>query len=312
MRQLLLSIVLLWGPPAMAAGQFEIGSGGVSGTYFPTIEAICSLVNQYQKSKFECQVVPTEGSVANIHAVVEGRQQFAIVQDDVLHHAYHGKKMYEGKPQESLRAVLALYPELMALVVRADSGIETLRDLEGKRINLDSVGSGTDTTARELLRAAEFDLDKLALAGSLKAEQCPDALGKKEIDGYFYMVGHPAKNITRAAEATPIRLLMLDGAPVYSLLEKYPYYTTGTIAKNTYPGVEEDTPSIGVDATLITAADAPTALVETVLSTLLDHFDEFRQRHPEPALVSKESLVKGLSAPLHPAAAAYYKKIGLK
>ncbi|WP_277641848.1 TAXI family TRAP transporter solute-binding subunit [Wolinella succinogenes] len=295
-----------------AAEFFTIGTGGVTGTYYPTGGAICRLVNKERKTNnLRCSVESTGGSVYNVNSVMSGELDFGTVQSDVVYNAYNGLDKFEGKPNKELRSVMAIYPELLALVVSKASGITKLEDVKGKKINVGNPGSGNEATGLIVFDAFGIKKSDLAQAGVLTAPECPMALKDKKIDGYFYMVGHPTANITDAANSLPIDIVDIKGDKVDAILQKYPYYAKGIIPQGSYPGVDRDVHSLGVKAVLVGSSKASDKMVEAIVKAILDNFDEFKNLHPAYKSVTKESLLEGLSAPLHPAAEAYYKKVGL-
>ncbi|WP_353571044.1 TAXI family TRAP transporter solute-binding subunit [Candidatus Albibeggiatoa sp. nov. BB20] len=291
---------------------FSIGTGGVTGTYYPTGGAICRLVNKHKsETKMHCSVESTGGSVYNINTIKNGELDFGVAQSDVVYQAYNGSGKFEGKAYGDLRAVMAIYPELLALVVSKASGIQSVENIEGKRINLGNPGSGNEATADILLAEAGLTRDDLALAGVLKAQECPTALRDKKIDGYFYMVGHPTSNIQDAANSVDIRLISIDGSYADSMIEKYPYFAKGIIPAGIYKNVDVDVHSVGVKAVLVTKKDTSDEMIELVLRTILDEFENFKRLHPAYKTITKASLLEGLSIPLHPAAKKIYQEADL-
>ena len=125
------------------------------------------------------------------------------------------------------------------------------------------------------------------------------------------MVGHPTANITDAANSLPIDIVNIEGEQVDKMLAAMPYFAKGTIPKGTYEGVDHDVNSIGVKAVLVTDKSMSDTAVAAVVKAILDNFDEYKSLHPALAAVTKESLIEGLSAPLHPAAEAEFKKAGI-
>jgi TRAP transporter TAXI family solute receptor len=301
----------------LAAAQFvTIGTGGVTGVYYPTGGAICRLANKMKKETgIRCSVESTGGSVYNVNTINAGELDFGIAQSDVVYQAYHGEGKFEGKPVKKLRTLMTIYPELLTLVVRKDSGIKNIHDINGKRINIGNAGSGQRNTVEILFKESpKLGVDKLKAAEELRAAESPTALKDNLIDGYFYVVGHPSANIKDAANSVAIDLIPIDEKhcpTVKKLLKKYPFYGKGVIPAGMYKGVDHDTPSYGVKATLVTSADMDDKAVTTIMKAILENFDAFKKLHPAYKTITKESLVEGLGAPLHPAAEAYFKKIGV-
>ncbi|NPA50550.1 MAG: TAXI family TRAP transporter solute-binding subunit [Epsilonproteobacteria bacterium] len=293
-----------------------IGTGGVTGVYYPTGGAICRMVNKMKKETgIRCSVESTGGSVYNVNTINAGELDFGIAQSDVVYQAYHGTGKFKGKPIKKLRTLMTIYPELLTLAVRKDSGIKKIHDIIGKRINIGNPGSGQRNTVEVLFKESPvLSFDKLKAAEELRAAECPNALKDNQIDGYFYVVGHPSANFKDAANSVPIDFINIDEKDcpaVAKILKKYPYYAKGVIPKGLYKGIDHDTTTFGVKATLVTTADMDDKVVTAVLKAILDNFEEFKKLHPAYKTITKESLVQGLGAPLHPAAEAYFKKIGI-
>ena len=122
---------------AHAADQrfISIGTGGVTGVYYPTGGAICRLVNKERKTHgIRCSAESTGGSVYNINTVRAGELEFGVAQSDWQYHAYKGtSKFADQGPFEKERAVFSVHPEPFTLIVRADSGVNSFPDLKGTR-----------------------------------------------------------------------------------------------------------------------------------------------------------------------------------
>jgi len=299
--------------PAVAIDYFTIGTGGVTGVYYPTGGSVCRLVNKQKRdTKIGCSAEATGGSVYNINALKKGELDFAIAQTDMVYQAHSGKGKFEGKDHSNLRAVMALYPELLTLVVNKAANIKTLQDLKGKRINIGNPGSGTEGSAMALLNELGIKREDFELAGVLKEQECPTALKDKHIDGYFFVVGHPAANTQDAANSVDIDILPIEGEIADAMLKKYPYMSKDVIPGKLYKGIDEDISTIGGKAILITTKDTDDKFVKLLLSSIVENFESFKKLRAAYARLNKEHLLEGLSTiPLHPAAEAYYKEQGL-
>ena len=298
--------------PVFATQFITIGTGGVTGTYYPTGGAICRMMNKEKKTTgIRCSVESTGGSVYNVNTINAGELDFGISQSDTAYQAYHGEGKFKDKAIKGLRSVLAIYPELLAFVVRKSSGIKTLADIKGKKINIDIPGSGTRMTTDIVLDAFGIKHSDLALANELKSSEGPTMLKDNKIDGYFGVFGHPTANIKDASNSVDIDLVAIDGKPIDELVAKFPYYAKGVISGSFYKGVEHDTPSIGVKAVLVTKDSIDDKIVYTLAKTILDNFDAFKKLHPAYKTITKESLLNGLAVPQHPGAIKAFKEAGL-
>ncbi|MGB5867493.1 MAG: TAXI family TRAP transporter solute-binding subunit [Arcobacteraceae bacterium] len=298
--------------PVFGAEFITIGTGGVTGTYYPTGGAICRQVNKMKKeTKIRCSVESTGGSVYNINTIKNGELDFGIAQSDTVYQAAQGTGKFEGNKVAKLKSVMAIYPELLALVTRKDANINSIMDVKGKRINLGNPGSGNEATALTLFDANNIKKSDLEFAGALKAAEMPDALRDNKIDGYFYMIGHPNANIKDATNSVDTKIVPLEGMAVNTLIKTFPYFAKAQIAKGLYKGVDEDVNTFGVKAVLVTSTDVSDKAVYTVVKAILENFDDFKKLHPAYNNITKESLLDGLSAPLHEGAKKYFKEAGL-
>lgn len=305
---ILLSGLLL--ATGLSAKEFvSIGTGGMTGTYYPIGGAICRLANKNPNIK--CSVQSTGGSVYNVNNVLKKELTFGFAQSDVVYDKYNGEGKFLNMGDTKLRSVMSIYPELLAFVVSKESGIKEIKDLAGKKYNVGNPGSGNEVTTLTVFKAKGFDVKNLGHRGVLSVSECPHALKDKKIDGYSFMVGHPTANITDAANSLPIDILDIAGDDVDAMLKEFPYFAKGVIPKGTYEGVDRDVNSVGVKAVLVTSETVSDEAVRSVVKAILDNFDEYTKLHPALSSVTKESLVEGLSAPLHPAAEAVFKEAGI-
>jgi len=307
------ALATMMAPAAMAEEFITIGTGGVTGVYYPTGGAICRLVNKGRKDHgIRCSVESTGGSIYNIKTIRAGELEFGVAQSDWQYHAYNGTSRFEEDGAfEGLRAVFSVHPEPFTVVARADSGVTTFDDLKGKRVNIGNPGSGQRGTMEVLMEAKGWTTDDFALATELKAAEQSAALCDNQIDAMVYTVGHPSGSIQEATTACDSVLVTVSGDAVDGLVNDNPYYRTATIPGGMYRGNDEDTQTFGVGATFVSSDAVSEEAVYTVVKSVFENFDDFRGLHPAFAnLDPQEMATAGLSAPLHAGAAKYYKEQG--
>ncbi|UOD33813.1 TAXI family TRAP transporter solute-binding subunit [Deferribacteraceae bacterium V6Fe1] len=302
--------------PAHSKTFVTIGTGGVTGVYYPTGGAISKMVNQKSKEYgIKATVESTGGSVFNINAVVSGNLEFGIAQSDRQYQAYNGLAEWEGKPQKDLRSVFSIHPEAITLIASVDSGIKTIADIKGKKINLGNPGSGQLQNSKDVLEAVGLT-EKDVVPFYVKAVEGPGLIQDGRIDGFFYTVGHPNGNIKEATSGrVKVSIVPIEGKGVQKLIAEKPYYAVGKIDMKNYPNAAnadaEFVTTIGVKATLVTSANVPEDVVYAVTKEVFENFEEFKTLHPAYSVLTKEDMLQGLSAPLHPGAIKYYKEAGL-
>ncbi|MEM7743292.1 MAG: TAXI family TRAP transporter solute-binding subunit [Pseudomonadota bacterium] len=311
----ILSGALIAGTAGAADQTFiSIGTGGVTGVYYPTGGAICRLVNKSRKEHgIRCAVESTGGSVYNINTIKAGELEFGVAQSDWQYHAFNGTSKFEGDAAfPDIRSVFSVHPEPFTVVARADAGIVNFADIAGKRVNVGNPGSGTRATMEIVMDAYGIGLDDLALATEFKSSEMAKELCDGNIDAFVIAVGHPAAIIKEVSTTCASVIVNVSGEPIDKLVADNPYYRVATIPGGMYTGSDADTPTFGVGATFVTSATVPEDVVYVVAKAVLANVGDFRGLHPAFANLEPGEMVKdGLSAPLHPGALKAYKELGL-
>jgi TRAP transporter TAXI family solute receptor len=290
----------------------SIGTGQATGVYYPVGREVCRILNEAAAGDaIRCGPEATPGSIYNLQKLHERELDFAIVQSDTQFDASRGLGAFAGKPASWLRSVAALHPELMAVLVRQDSGIQSLSDLKGKRVNAGVRGSGSRSTWDAFEAAARWSPEERGTITELKPDVAQTALCANRIDASLLLVGHPSGAVARQLAACPTRLLPIQGPEVDKVVQGAPQFRPGEIPATAY-GLEAAVPSFGVRATLVTTASMGDDVVYRLTKALLDDLDQLRKAHPAlaglmPATMAKE----GLTAPLHPGAARAYREAGV-
>ena len=290
----------------------SIGTGGVTGVYYPTGGAICRLVNKDRKDHgIRCSAESTGGSIYNINTIRAGELEFGVAQSDWQFHAYNGTSKFEDQGKfENLRAVFSVHPEPVTVIASDDSGINTLTDAKGKRLNIGNPGSGTRGTWEVIEEALGWERSDLKLAAEMKSAETGQAVCDGKIDAYFWLVGHPSALTQESLATCAAHLVHVEGPAIDKLVEENSFYRKATIPAGMYNNTE-DIRTFGVGATFVTSADVPEDAVYTVVKAVFENFDSFKKLHPAFAnLKETEMISDSLSAPLHAGAEKYYKERG--
>jgi len=291
-RATILSTILLFGlllgSEAFARTFVTIGTGGVTGVYYPTGGAISRMVNKKSKEYgIKATVESTAGSVYNINAVLSGDLEFGVAQSDRQYQAYNGLAEWAEKgPQTELRAVFSIHPESITLMLQ---------------------------NSKDVLAASGVSLDAIN-AEQVKAVEAPGLLQDEKIDAFFYTVGHPNGNIKEATSGRiKVNIVPITGLGIETLLKKHSYYARAVIPAKFYPNAENktDIQSIGVKATFVTSAKLDENIVYAITKEVFENLEEFKKLHPAYGVLTKENMLQGLSAPIHKGALKYYKEAGL-
>lgn len=311
----------LWAQPFRL---FRIGTGGVAGTYYPVGTLIAGVIGQPPGAR-PCErggscgvpgliavVQSSNGSVANIEAILAGELESGFAQADVAWWAYHGEGPFAGRPPATeLRAIAKLYDESVHLVVSADSGIEHVRALAGRRISLDEEGSGTLVDARLIL--AVFGLSEADLRPVyVKADEAVTMMRQRQLDGFFIVAGYPTASVTEAVGELGARLVPIAGPEIAGLIRRWPFFSYEVIPSAVYPG-QPAVETIGVGALWVVHERLDEELVYGITRALFHPVSRnlLDSGHPMASKIRPKNAIKGVSIPLHPGAGRWYREQGL-
>lgn len=309
----LVSATLLSGAASAQQQFISIGTGGVTGVYYPTGGAICRLVNKGRKEHgIRCSAESTGGSVYNLNTVRAGELEFGVAQSDWQYHAFNGTSKFEEQgAYGDLRAVFSVHPEPFSVIARAGSGVSTFSDLKGKRVNVGNPGSGVRATAEVVMEAYGMTMDDFSVAAELKGSEMSQALCDDKIDAMIYTVGHPAAAITEVTNTCDVDFVEVTGPEIDKLIGDNSFYRNAVIPAGMYKDQDADNNTFGVGATFVSSSDVPDEVVYVVVQAVFDNFEDFKKLHPAFANLKEEQMIAdGLSAPLHDGAVKYYKERG--
>lgn len=299
----------LSGPARAQAKFFRIGTGGTGGTYYPVGGLIANAVSS---DKVNASAVATNGSVANVNAIVGGASESGFSQSDVATWAYNGTGIYEGRGKvEELRAIANLYPETIHVVVKKGLGAKTVADLKGKRISIDEPGSGSIINARAILnaygiRAGDFK------AENLKAGPSVDKIKDGSLDAFFITAGYPAGALSEMAATHGFDLLAIEGQVADELKKALPFLASDTIPDGVYKDVKGvNTLSLG--AQWVTSSKIDADLVYEVTKALWSEKTRgmLDTGHAKGKSIQRATALAGIGIPLHAGAERFYKEVGL-
>jgi TRAP transporter TAXI family solute receptor len=311
------STLLLLGTAAVAFAQgntiLTIGSGSTTGVYFPVATGMAKMIND-SGSGVRANARSTGGSVFNMNALGTGELDIAIAQNDIAYYAYKGTGIsaFEGKANNKIRSMAVLYPEVLHVIARKDSKINSIADLKGKRVVIGDLGSGTEQTARQVMEAYGLKLDDLGQTLRVSPAQGISLMQDKRADALFYTVGVGASAISQIAQTVDVNVVPVSGNQAANLLKKYPFYVRFNIPAKSYKGVGATVPSVAVQAVMLTTSATSDDAVYKAMKATFGSEADLKAIHPSLGLnYSLEKAVKGLPAPLHPGAVKVFTENGL-
>ncbi len=295
---------------------FRIGTGGLTGVYYPIGKLIASGLTEPDKGNGGVRGLVgvaqnSAGSIENVRAVVTGEIDAGLVQADVAAWAFQGEHVFAGdKSPRVLRAVASLYPEKFQIVTRRDANIHQISKLRGKRISIDEIGSGTLSVMRIVLEAHGLT-EKDLLPVYLKPVFTQDKMVSGELQGFVMMAGIPMEAVTRISD---IGISMVPIAPEIAsrISARYPYLVPGEIPAEVYPGIPA-TPTLQVYALLVVSSETPEELVYAVTTALWSKrtLSLLNEGHPQGKMITLKTALDGVSIPVHPGAERFYREQGI-
>jgi len=303
-------VVLFQTPDAQAAQKrLSIATGGTSGVYFPIGGAMARAVSK--AGDIQATAESSNASIANVNLLTKYEIEIAFAQNDVTSWAFNGQNMFE-KPLTNLRTMATLFPEHIHWLVGRDSGIKTLQDLKGKRVNIGAPGSGYEAAARAMLQTAgmtfdDFRASRLDAAGSVARYK------DNQLDAAIFAIGYPAPGPMDIATSRPVTLISFDQAYMDKLVKEFPFFVPSKIPGGIYAGIDQDTITPAVMAILVTHDKMADDVIYAFLKNLFDNLPEVHASHSKAQGITLENALSGVAvAPLHPGAAKFYKERGLK
>ncbi len=298
---------------AASAEEFiTIGTGGVTGVYYPTGGAICRLVNKGRKDHgIRCSVESTGGSVYNTRTIRQGELDFGVVQSDVQAAGLNGTGAFKDDgAYPELRAIFSVHPEPMHVMARADAGINSPEDLKGKKVNIGNPGSGSRATVEALLKRKGWTETDFSFASELKAAEQAQALCDNKLDAIIYVVGHPSGSIKEATTSCESVVVDVAGPEVETLVNETPYYSKAVIPGGMYSGTDHNVNTFGMKAVFVSSADVDDETIYQVTKAVLSNFDNFKRLHAAFQMLEISEMAKaGLVAPLHPGSERFFREI---
>lgn len=288
--------------------QLIIATGGTGGTYYPLGGGMADHITKNAGITATAQA--TGASAENIRLLRDKKADIAFTQNDIAEYAAKGTNMFEQDGKiEAFQALGALYDETIQIVVSADSNIKSVADLKGKRVSVGAPGSGTEVNAQQIMEAyglkfEDTQLQRLSFADSAKAIQ------DGQLDAAFQTAGTPTAAITELAATTGVKIIPIEADKIDAIIAKYPFYVKTTVPANTYQTVPEEVTTVSVKSMLVVRADLSEDLVYKVTKAIFENTDKLG--HAKAKEIKLESVLAGVSLPVHPGAKKFFDEKGVK
>jgi TRAP transporter TAXI family solute receptor len=305
-----LCVAVLGLASAAMAGEMKyiLATGGTAGTYYPFGGAMAKIWNS-KIPGMNVTAQATGASVENIRLMGKDDVELALVQSDNIDWAFNASGPFKEKITK-MGVIAVLYPEIVHIVVRADSKAKTFGDLKGLKVSVGAPGSGTEANFRQLMDVYNLkkeDVKAQYLSYAESAEQFKD----NNIDSFFMTAGVPNSALMDVANVRPIKLLSIEDAMIDSVTKKYPFLAPVTIPANAYKGQTETVKTVAVMAVLVAHPKINEDTAYQITKALFDNQAELASAHAKGKELKLETATKGVSIPFHPGAAKFYKEKGI-
>mgnify|MGYP003649459175 FL=1 len=291
-----------------SAQQLSIATGGTGGVYYPIGGGFAEMINNHIEGA-QATAEVTGASVENMGLIMRGDADLALVLADTAYQAYTGTADFEGRQIENTRALASVYPNAVQLVTLAESDIESIADLAGKRVSVGAPGSGTELNARALLEANGISYEDFT-PQRLNFNETADAIRDGDIDAGFWSVGPPTSSILNLAATRDIRLIGLSDEEVANAREEEEVFAPYELAAGMYDGMDEAVQTIGIPNVLVVNADMDEELAYQLTQLLFENTDELIAVHPAANDTTVEFTMESTPVPLHPGALRYFEEVG--
>jgi TRAP transporter TAXI family solute receptor len=298
---------------AAQAQNISIATGGTGGVYYPMGGGIAAVLSKYVNG-MQATAEVTGGSVANLQLISTGKPYIALSMTDAALDALKGEDKFKGKPVP-VRTLMILYPNRMHVVTIEGTGINTVKDLKGKRVSTGSGGSATEVMAFRVIEAAGLDKDRDMRRERLGVAESVAALKDRKIDAFFWVGGLPTAAVTDLANSPGVKIKMIDHAElVPAMNKKYGnLYVKDAISKDVYKGMDKDNQQATVMNILVAHQQMDEKTAYNIVKAIFDHRDELIRVHKEAENFKLENQKKEASPlPWHPGAVKYFSEKGVK
>jgi len=306
--------------PVNAAEEIAIGAGERGGPYYSFGRSICRLIGRKVQG-LSCTLLPSprgdapNDSLANLVNVQNGAADFGLARSDWHYYAVTGTgpAKYLNDKLDGVRSLFSIHSQPITLVARRDSGIETLDDLKGKRVNLGRPYSDDRRSAELVISAKKWTLKDFLFVDELTQIEQRMAFCHDRVQAMFYVVSHPDAAISQAVKLCDATLVNISGAAIDELLAAKPYLASVTIESDTYAGISEPIKTFGSTVTVVSSADVSEELVYTFVKAIFENLADLKKTHSALRSLDPAQMVQnGLTAPYHSGAMRYFREKGLR
>jgi TRAP transporter TAXI family solute receptor len=287
----------------------QIGTSTVGGGFYLIGNTIAQL-GQAKMPGVNFTAV-TGGSIKNMMNLEKGEIALGMTQSSTLAMGTAGEGSFK-QPLKRLRYVTSIYPMPAHIIVGVDSGIKSVADFKGKRIDYGSVGAGIEVNVRELMSVYGLG-DKDVRIERVGRSEFDEAFKTGRSEGTLWTTTTPNAQVSDLIRTRVTTLISMEEPKLQELLARYPHYIRTVIPKDVYEGMSGDTLTFGAVGSLLTHEGVPEELIYNITKMLHENSGFLKERLGTYfASFDLDLALQGMGeTPLHPGAARYYREKGL-
>ena len=306
---LVFAFVIFSGFNLYAAQKFlKFGSASMGGGFYSIGAVLTKVLNDNLKGiKIAHQA--TGGSSTNCRYLNKGELDIALAQSTAIKDAYFGKGKFKS-PQKNIRGITVIYFTRFHVVVRKGSGIKSIADFKGKRIDLGPVGGGIEVNTIKAMKVYGLTVKDIIPLHFSRSE-FTEMFKTGRVDGHIWATYAPKAKIAELILANKVRLIPIEEDKIKLLIKENPELAPAVIKGGTYKDHPNDIHTVAAAAWLMTRKDLDPKIVYQIVKIIYDNLDTLRAQHKYFKDTKLESALKAKVAPLHPGAAKFYKEKGL-
>ena len=300
---LILAVSLFAQAPKVTRYSFSGSNPG--GLWYTMAGGLVQLLNDKMPANIRFDMVASGGSVENTRRIAMNQADITLSYSSHIWEAKNGKGIMDGKPSDNIRMLFELYSSSHYFVTLKGKKINTMQDLEGKKVVLGSPGSGSSDNSRRSFAALGIKVKEteLAFADAARALQdgAVDAMG---------MSGHPAAALVELAMSKDIFVIPFTPGDLEKIVANTPFFDEGVMPAKVYKGQDDPVPTFFFSVYLVVNKSMPDDVVAKIMDILLS--PEGRKYlvtvHPQfNGMRDNVAGVKQIAVPYSPAAEAYWK-----
>jgi TRAP transporter TAXI family solute receptor len=304
------ALSLMVGSSAIAETYLSIGSNPVGNTAYQWAAGISELVNK-NVSGVKAAAEGTKGYVANVQLMLDGKVEAGFSNTRLAYEAHHAQGSYEGQKKGQIVGWMSVKPIYMQVVVKADSGINSLSDLRGKRVGMGQPGGTSMLDADLLMETVGLTPGQDFKEFRVKLPTMVDMLGDNQLDALIWSGTPPMPPVIKLKSQHDVRFLDIPRDISEKIMKVSPAYTKGDLKANVYADQPNEVKSYMLGNVLLIKADVPEEIVYQATKAVMENLDFMATVHPAWKTVQKDAIVNGFTIPVHPGALRYYREAGV-